>query len=321
MVIGEAGSLESCVMVGDLHFVIRHGLTGFAFLLFLAFGIWNVELWFREGCDISFYIVKQSERSGAPAAEQSDDPAEMSTPALRAPNCTSRSITYGTKDSQFLVLAIATLIGITLQGIQISWMYRRRQLFTDPARQNISERVQQVIDGNVENLIGDDLKHAREYLNTIARSDPDALYVWVYHYTKDNELLIEWARRRRSYHYLGRHLSVAFMLGTLIGACIGVVSNFPPRFNYPALEHVYLQLGVQASLLLLCIGWARAAWYLATPTKKDADFMEFAWSLGCLYPDFRRKVFGENLMLRDRSEADCNDIEARSFPVMSGERR
>jgi hypothetical protein len=105
--------------------------------------------------------------------------------------------------------------------------------------------------------------------------------------------LIEWARRRRSYHYLGSHFGWAFIAGTVTGLCLRVVINYPPQLQYPEHHYLVLQIIVQAMLAALGIAWMSGAWYLASPMKRDADQMEFAWYLGCLYPDFKKKVLGD----------------------------
>src|SRR4051812_2584263 len=108
-------------MVGDLHFIIRHGLTGLAFLLFALFGIWSIELWFRDGCNIIAFLQP-------PLAKPPGSPEVQSVTS-----CTVIRLSSAAKDMQILLLALATLVGISLQGIQIFRRYTSNKLFKDRA--------------------------------------------------------------------------------------------------------------------------------------------------------------------------------------------
>ena len=147
-----------------------------------------------------------------------------------------------------------------------------RDLFTDPVRTGIADRAVQVLaGGQVDGLDGEELEFYRRRVRAIAARDPDTLYVWAYH-TVDNELLIEWARRRRSYHYLGLHWALSRSY-----------ANDP--------THPHAAVVLQILLLAGCAAWACGAWYLSKPMRRDADDMELAWSCGRLYPAFRTKAF------------------------------
>jgi hypothetical protein len=257
-------------MVGDLHFVIRHGLTGFIFLLFIVFGMWNVELWVKGGCDLHAYVVGDS--------------------AVGA-HCMAVKAATALKDAPLLIFVLATIVGISLQGAHIYREYSSGRLFADRARRLIAERTLSVMrHEEIEGLESCRRSSFLPRVEEISEGDPDAIYVWLYHDTKDNELLIEWARRRRSYHYLGIHCYVSFVAGTLIGAVVAFVASYPLRVNVLSPDYLFLQLALQAALLVLAAVWAIRALQLSRRMRDEADSMEFMWSVGCIYPEFKKKV-------------------------------
>lgn len=121
-------------MVGDLHFIIRSGLTGLVFLFFVIFGIWNGELWLGNSCSAAHYFTE-------------------TLPG----DCTAARVLHGLKDLGWLILVLVPIFGITLQGIQMMWWrYRKRDFFTDEARPHVAKRVREVFrDENIAGLQGE----------------------------------------------------------------------------------------------------------------------------------------------------------------------
>ncbi len=255
----------------DLHFIIRHGLTGFMFIAFVLFGIWNVELWFHNGCSL-MALLRLEPLAG----------------------CAVSIITLKLGEASWLVLILCVIIGITLQGGQMLLWYRRKRFFTDPARLAVARQVVSSMASYATEKPGLDRSSLyQEILEAAARDFPDSLYVWVYH-SQANTQLIEWARRRRSYHYLGLHFATSFLFGVPIGLFIGMIRNYPLNLYYPVGPgELFIQALIQVILFLVVVAWVAAAFYLSGPMKTEADYMELAWSLGQLHPDYRNKIFGE----------------------------
>jgi hypothetical protein len=262
-------------MVGDLHFIVRHGLAGFIFLLFIIFGMWNVELWVKGGCDLHSYIVGDS---------------------AVGTHCVAAKAATALKDAPLLVFILATIVGISLQGAHIYREYSSGRLFADRARRLIADCTLSVIrHDEIEGLENCRRSSLLPRIEEIAESDPDSMYVWLYQHTKDNELLVEWARRRRSYHYLGIHCFVSFIGGTLIGALVAfVAASYPLRVNVLPQGQLLLQLALQAALLALAAMWAIMALQLSRRMKYEANSMEFVWSIGCIYPGLKKKVLRQD---------------------------
>jgi hypothetical protein len=258
-------------MMGDLHFIIRHGLTGFAFILFVIFGMWNSELWIKEGCNIQQYAFQ--------------------SPELKK-NCSTVKITSSIKGSEATVLALATLIGISLQAMHILSKYKSRKLFMDDARKIIAKCALHVMAATpILGLADEDRRYFHRRIKRIADINPDSIYVWLYHLTDDNQLLIEWARRRRSYYYLGVHCCVSAVIGSLIGVATALATaTYPLKFHWPEQYYLVLQISLQIVLLLSLAVMIGGALHLAKRMKAEADKMEFMWALGCVYPDFKREV-------------------------------
>lgn len=89
--------------------------------------------------------------------------------------------------------------------------------------------------------------------------------------------LIEWARRRRSYHYLGVNWAVAAILGLLIGLL------------FPWLNS--LQRDYKLIILVLFVAfWVTATLWLAMKMRHDINTMEMAWVCARLDPSFKDSI-------------------------------
>lgn len=130
-------------------------------------------------------------------------------------------------------------------------------------------------------------------LSQDSRSDP--VFVALYH-LKVPPHLVEWARRRRSYYYLGATSMIAITFGLMSGFLLGVMqSGFSPESplvswgstwaNHPLRWPLLAISAVIVSFFIISALW------LANRMKNDADQMELAWALiEC--SDIARKKLG-----------------------------
>lgn len=211
--------------MGDIHFILRHSLTGAVFLLFFIAGCWSVQ-------------------------------PEATIAFLSARNLGDLS--------DFLTFVISSaMIGITIQGAHILLV----PSFQDAARQIVARQVRPMFEK--ENL-------GSTEQSLIAKADADAFFVWLYHRLAPNDL-IEWARRRRSYYYLGVNWTIACAAGWIAGAL------------WPWGSH--LSHGTQLAIALVAsLIWCICALVLARSMRKDADDMEFLWSAARVRPELRKEL-------------------------------
>lgn len=172
--------------MGDFHFIVRHALTGVILLVFLFIGLFI----FNE----PLWVFLQKN--------------------------------FGSdlqKISSFLPLLVsAPVIGISIQGLYIALLQIRRAAFTDPARVQVANRIKErLVKTRIPGMTND---ITRMYLEAFNSMPNDALFVWLYH-TDAPAHLIEWARRRRSYHYLGVNWAIAAILGFILAGLSVVFLN------------------------------------------------------------------------------------------------
>lgn len=216
--------------MGDIHFVLRHALTGAVFLLFFGVGAWAM--------DPGFLHVLQA--TGA------DDVSSI-----------------------FTIVVSSALIGITIHGAHIGYLYFHRDRFSDRARQLVETAVRGVFAKSPDSVEAQDQQK-------FAETEADAFFVWQYHRLAP-EVLIEWARRRRSYYYLGVSWAIACATGWASGAVWK---------GAPALPHSLLV----TLALVLSVMWSVAAVFLARRMRRDADDMEFLWAAARVKPELRRSL-------------------------------
>jgi hypothetical protein len=109
---------------------------------------------------------------------------------------------------------------------------------------------------------------------------PDSAFVWAY-YTEAPAHLIDWARRRRSYHYLGIDFAIAALSGESLGAAYPAILHVPAHPAAPAVICVVLA----ATLLWIC-----SACYLAFVMKRNVDEMELVWAYSRIMPEIRQRL-------------------------------
>jgi hypothetical protein len=184
-----------------------------------------------------------------------------------------------------VVSAAATpILGIVIQGIHImgALIYNRifkhgggPSAFFDPARVSIGRAVKESLSHDHDGILKSALEanERRKMIKKIKKAPNDSIFVWLY-YSSANAHLIDWARRRRSYYYLGVNLALASFLGTLAGICIGYSSDL----SHMVLVHIALSFVV---LWFLCAIW------LAACMKNDVDSMELVWAWAAFNPRFK----------------------------------
>ena len=236
--------------MGDFHFIVRHALTGIVLIFFIYIGLYV----FHNSVAISVlkWIIDVE-----PSQENH------------------------LKDISSLIPLVVTapVIGIAIQGIYTAYLHLRNKAFTDSAREQVAERVK---DSIINNYNGIDNIQKDKYLRCFTQMPVDAIFVWLYH-TDAPPHLIEWARRRRSYHYMGWNWAIATILGVFIGAMAPLLL----KDNY---EHVMNLSLINLCLILLTLCWIGGTIWLAEIMKRDVDSMELIWSCACLYPKVKDAV-------------------------------
>lgn len=217
--------------MGDVHFILRHALTGAIFLIFLAVGAYALD-----PLPTLAFIEQSLSLSGVPVA---------------------------------LTVAVP-ILGITIQGAHILMLDRFGLLFTDPARMFIAGRLKKLAENYQQRT-----KDGAEVWACIAAAPADAIFVWLYHSFANHDL-IEWARTRRSYYYLGINWVAAGLIGFVGGMAAVWVGRETDWRPFAA---------------LLCLLWAYGAAKAARLMKRDADSMEALWAAVRADPDFRKEVW------------------------------
>jgi hypothetical protein len=226
--------------MGDTHFLLRHAIVGAIFLLFGWTGWWIVDAthaWAHRG---------QVEAPMALSAILS--PAAAALWAISAP-----------------------IIGISIQGVRLLWDHRRwGGVFTDDGRKVVAEKMRDIFRCCRKGRT----MLSPEVWDLLIDAPDDSLFVWLYHRSAPVDL-IEWARRRRSYHYLGVNLVFASGGGLIAGALARVFADFSPV--------------VEALLLLfVALVWCKGAWSAADLMRRDVDRMELLWAAARVDPELKK---------------------------------
>jgi hypothetical protein len=168
-----------------------------------------------------------------------------------------------------LASAAAPVIGITIQGIHILALSAIGLRFKDRGRQLVASAIREAIDrcSEGQSAIEQSLRVK------IKRAPDDSLFVWLYHRSAPAEL-IEWARRRRSYYYLGVNLA--------LGAAGGLVFGWVATRTGGAAASVKMVV-VGAGALL----WATGAFIAGQIMRRDVDRMELLWAAARVHPTFK----------------------------------
>jgi hypothetical protein len=181
--------------------------------------------------------------------------------------------------SLFTLVVTAPVIGITIQGVLIAFLHLFKLSFNDRARTKVYKFVKNILRKKNELDIPED--KAEKILNHIKRMPPDAVFVLLYH-TSAPVNLIEWARRRRSYGYLGWNWAIAAFSGIFIGFIIKFMIVDPPDMDY-----------IRPLILLSTLFWIGGAIWLSKKMKLDVDSMEFVWACASLHPNLKSELYKE----------------------------
>lgn len=223
--------------MGDVHFILRHAMTGAVFVFFAALAL------SLTGGSLAKVLPTQVNNEWSSAA------AALSVIAF-------------------------PMIGITIQGAYY-WAYAiivGTEWFGDDARRLVAEKVRKAISDFESSADSRDIPIDWRKLR---QCPDDAFFVWLYH-DRAAPQMIEWARRRRSYYYLGCNWALAAGAGIAAGWLIGVIQD-DPQFKIPALVFF-------GSL------WAAGAIWAADRMRRDADAMEAIWAASQIDPQFRECV-------------------------------
>jgi hypothetical protein len=256
--------------MSDLHFVLRHAITGIVLLGFIIVGIWIIT---PDEVLKAIKIISEMPPQSA---------AAISTAVITG-------------------IITVPIIGIAVQGIHIFAIVLKNKIlfgkhaagaFSDPARNLVAVHVRskfRKISSEYQYMKEHDLKHNAipsfdnlviNHLfsaNNFENISDDAIFVWMYHMDAPAHM-IDWARRRRSYYYLGINIAISSILGLIIGALI-------PQANKVSL------MGYYTLCLFIFAFWIFGAWFLSMHMKRDADTMELVWAFGRLFPEFKRSAF------------------------------
>lgn len=169
-------------------------------------------------------------------------------------------------------LVLAPLIGITIQGSHVVMLkWKHGEIFNDHARLLLKGVMKNVLidcSSSTEVLSPQDWKRLLD-------APADSLFVWLYHRSAPVDL-IEWARRRRSYYYLGINLVIAVLFGTATGLFI---AKAPP----------WIEL-IAASLAGIL--WCAGAISAALAMRDDVERMELLWIAARVDPTLRSCLEG-----------------------------
>jgi hypothetical protein len=163
------------------------------------------------------------------------------------------------------------VIGITIQGIHFFALNLRGGPFNDEARKLVAGQIR---DSFRRCLRAGGAPLQPEQWKRLAEAPDDAFFVWLYHRSAPVDL-IEWARRRRSYYYLGMNLVIAAILGFPLGRLApGIVS-----LDHETKE--FLVLGTGAV-------WCAGAIWAALKMRQDVEGMELLWASAHVHPGLKR---------------------------------
>jgi hypothetical protein len=177
----------------------------------------------------------------------------------------------------FSAVFTAPVIGITVQGMHIFGLWLFGKLFKDYARRVVADSMRDQFAG----CIGSDPFLKDHHWDELRAAPADSLFVWLYHRSAPTDL-IEWARRRRSYYYLGINLVIAAVLGLLAGAFLPTALRADPWHQ-------------RGAVLILFLAWAWGAIWAARRMLRDVDQMELLWAAARVSPALREcleKTFG-----------------------------
>lgn len=183
-----------------------------------------------------------------------------------------------------IISAVATVpvIGVVLHGIYLVSNYLASgHSFSDEARKQVALHIRNEADALDDRW----KKHFKKEGETVLPDD--SLFVWLYYFDAPPHL-IEWARRRRDYFYLGMSWAMAVGLGLVSGMAAGLLVYAHTGVGVrlaPAPKLCYVVL-----LFIFSAGFAAGSSWLGRQMKRDADAMELVWATARLNKNLHRQL-------------------------------
>lgn len=218
-----------------------------------------------------------------------------------------------------VAIAIATvpIIGVIIQGMHVSLLAFTGRLFNDEARKAVAERAKSQV--NQIKLPGVPSGLTDKCFMLLRTAPNDSYFVCLYHTEADSNL-IDWARRRRSYYYLGINWALAAWVGLATAAALigsGMISSTEASRSALALP-CRIVFGI-----VVLAAWTIGTIRLALLMKEHVDRMELIWVATRLDPGFSRLLGIEPTHRRNPNgndagrEAEDPNTEARREVVGS----
>jgi hypothetical protein len=236
----------------DHHFLVRYSFTGVIFLVFALGGLWVIN----------------------------DDAAVRVMGTFSGSNM---------QVGPAVISAVATVpvIGVMIHGLYLIFGYLMwGHSFPDEARKQVAE----VIREKANALTALD-QQWKDHFTTNEASPKflpdDSLFVWLYYFDAPPHL-IEWARRRRDYFYLGVSWAMAAGIGLFLGMLAGRLVFH--HLNVTVHWAPQPKCGYAVAILIFCALWIVAASWLGWLMKKDVDAMELAWAAARLNADLHKAL-------------------------------
>jgi hypothetical protein len=145
----------------------------------------------------------------------------------------------------------------SLQGIYLLVLHQVGWMFEDDARRLVADKICEVIAKGAA--------WPEQCRSRISDYEQDPIFV-AFYYSHAPAHLVEWARRRRSYHYLGWTVSIGAVLGVGLGFCwVGWVNEV----SWKNLNDLSIGFILGGTLVAIA-----SALILATRMQRDVDQME-----------------------------------------------
>ncbi|TFI57794.1 hypothetical protein E2493_13285 [Sphingomonas parva] len=248
-------------MPSDLHFLIRNALTGIVFLICCIAGT-VIYLAMASSCTLLCIV-------SAPAP-----PRDVEI---------FRQLLARAGDASWLAIGISPIIGVVVQGLVLT---SRRTAYETASREkgaHFDDYARLIVGDHIRKTMKDKQRTLQFHSGTKEFSsvfepvrDDDSLFVWAY-YSNAPPHLIEWARRRRSYGYIGVNWLAASVLGLATGMLL-----FPILTASAAIQILLFTLAVA---LLFAI-----ALKMAKEMKRDACRMELMWAYAFIHKDVTEEL-------------------------------
>lgn len=270
--------------MGDHHFLIRYSFTGVVLLLFVLAGLWVVDG--QAALSLLGGLWKGSESGSAVLS------AIATVPVIGVMvHGICLVYIYGLRGHSFPDTARRDIAAAIRHAVakqefvgpdyarHFDDLETRRRREADKEADPCAEQRRRIF------LLSDLVAEFREEIECIRKQKPqrerwkpmpdDSLFVWLYYFYVP-EHLIEWARRRRDYHYLGVNWALAATLGLPLGM---LAAWYASVYSQSTLSYVGAWKTFNVVLLFLFwLAWICGSFWLGLTMKHDVDSMELAWA-------------------------------------------